>query len=203
MTAKRSNFSPSAYSYESIHESDIPFMNERRMDHEAVVTSSGKICAMGGYREKQRPDPRGIPLGTGKYEVTNTVEVYDPAKDSWSYRRPMPAPIESHDAVLGADNKIYIMGGIGERKGPPLRDVFVYDPIQDTWKIGPKMKIPRADPAAVSTPEGRIYVIGGTDIGAYKKREQYNFYLPKKLEFYTGKVQDTVEVLDVSKLNQD
>jgi hypothetical protein len=54
--------------------------------------------------------------------------------------------------------------------------------------------------AAVATPDGKIYAIGGTDIGAYSGRKKLNFlHLPKVHEFYTGKVQDTVEVLDISK----
>jgi hypothetical protein len=53
--------------------------------------------------------------------------------------------------------------------------------------------------AAVATPDGKIYAIGGTDVGAYEGKESVNTFLPQSLETYTGKVQDTVEVLDISK----
>jgi hypothetical protein len=50
----------------------------------------------------------------------------------------------------------------------------------------------------VATPDGKIYAIGGTDVGAYgKSRNEINFFLPEKLKLYTGKVQNTVEVLDI------
>ena len=100
---------------------------------------------------------------------------------------------------MGPDEKIYIMGGSSKINGPPLKDVFIYDPVKDTWKKGPHMNIPRASPAAVATPDGKIYVIGGTDMGAYEGRRNFNVFLPKKSELYTGKVQDTVEVLDIMK----
>ncbi len=60
------------------------------------------------------------------------------------------------------------------------------------------MNIPRSTLAAVATPDGKIYAIGGTDAGAYKTREKLNFFLPKKAELYSGKLQKTVEVLDLN-----
>ena len=92
------------------------------------------------------------------------------------------------------------MGGSSDIVAPPLKDVFIYDPIKDTWEKGPDMNLPRANPAAVATPDGKIYAIGGTDVGAYKTNKKLNFFLPKKHELYTGKVQDTVEVLDINEL---
>ena len=45
----------------------------------------------------------------------------------------------------------------------------------------------------------KIYAIGGTDMGAYKTKEKLNTLLPKSQELYTGKIQDTVEVLNIIK----
>jgi hypothetical protein len=89
------------------------------------------------------------------------------------------------------------MGGVAKYKGPPLNEVFAYDPGEDSWEKGPDMLMPRGTPAAVATPDGKIYVTGGTDVGAYEGRRKLNYFLPKSLEAYTGKVQDTVEVLDI------
>lgn len=236
----------------TVYHTDIPRMLERRIDHEAVITSDGKIYVIGGYRLEKTKDSQA-PLGytiesvttntmecydpkTTKWEykkplnlkglmrfaavvgpddkiyvfggaagmatmrstpILDTVRVYDPETDTWSLRKPMPMHRKSHAAVLGADGKIYIMGGSSEVYGPPLSDVFIYDPVTDTWKEGPAMNRRRAVPRAVATPDGKIYVIGGTDVGAYKARKKLNYFLPKEHELYTGKVQDTVEVLDV------
>ena len=252
--SKRIYYSSSAYGDKTVYETDMPSMLERRIDHEAVVTSEGKIYVMGGRREKQRKSYRGQFIGTGEIEISDTLECYDPVANKWEYKKPMSSkrmffaavvgpddkiyvfggaaglstepstPVldttevydaktnswsfrrsmtgarKAHAGVLGADGKIYIMGGSSEVHGHPLKDVFIYDPVKDAWEKGPDMNIPRAIPSAVATPDGKIYAIGGTDVGAYENRRGVNFFLPKRLELYTGKVQDTVEVLDIFKL---
>jgi N-acetylneuraminic acid mutarotase len=168
-------------------------LSSKRMLFAAVVGPDDRIYVFGGA------------AGHGGVESTlilDSTEVYDPKTDSWSTKKPMPAPRQSHDAVLASDGKIYIMGGIESVDSPPLDDVFIYDPINDSWKQGPSMKFPRAAPAAVATPKGKIYVIGGTDVGAYDVKEAINRFLPSKKELYAGKVQDTVEVLDIFKLGK-
>jgi hypothetical protein len=55
----------------------------------------------------------------------------------------------------------------------------------------------------VATPDGKIYAIGGTDVGAYKNKALWTHLaelIPNdELKDYAGKVQDTVEVLDIYK----
>jgi hypothetical protein len=247
---KRIYYSSFAYGDKTIYQTDIPPMNERRIDHEAVTTADGAIFVMGGRQWQRFEDDHGnvkrgdhIVLNTverydpqnnrweyrkamtkkrflfaavvgpdnkiytfggsgaiaskGSDSTFDTTEVYDPATDEWSFRSPMPKPSSSHAAVFCADGKIYVLGGSHGSDTPPVKDVFIYDPIKDSWGKGPPMNIPRSTLAAVATPDGKIYAIGGTDVGAYKNRKKLNLLLPKKKELYTGKVQDTVEVLDV------
>ena len=249
---ERVSYNSSSYRTKTIYKTNIPSMNDRRIDHEAVVTSNGKIYVIGGRQKERNEDAYGNVTGSAIHvldtlecydpmmnnweyrkpmsskrilfaavvgpdnkiyvfggaaglstepsiPILDTTEVYDPSTDTWSFRKPMPAPREGHAGVLGADGKIYIMGGGGAFKGPPLRDVFIYDPVKDTWKKGPPMNRPRHTLAAVATSEGKIYAIGGTDVGAYEKRKGINLFLPMKIELYTGKVQDTVEVLEIVK----
>lgn len=241
----------SAYGTKTIYKTNIPPMHDRRVGHEAVVLSNGKIYVMGGWQAERNEDAYGNVTGNGTMVLdtvecydpeTNkwahkkplkvkrmlfaavvgpddriyvfggaagdaskrstktlaTVEVYDPVADTWTSRNPMPAPRDSHAGILGADGKIYIMGGSTGAYRPPLKDVFIYDPQKDAWQKGPPMNLPRSSLAAVATPNGKIYAIGGTDVGAYKNRKKLNFFLPEKHELYEGKVQDTVEVLDIS-----
>lgn len=119
-------------------------LKSERMLFAAVVTPDDKIYVFGGAAgmSVKRTTP-----------ILDTVEVYDPQTDTWSSRKTMPVPIKSHDAVLGADGKISIMGGAAAVKGPPLNDVFVYDPVEDSWEKGPDMRLPRACLAAVATPQ--------------------------------------------------
>jgi N-acetylneuraminic acid mutarotase len=134
--------------------------------------------------------------------ILNTVEVYDPKTDSWSFRKPMPVKRSGHCAVLAADGKIYILGG-SEVLDVPLNTVFIYDPEKDSWEKGPNMILPRDVLAAVATPDGKIYAIGGTDVGAYEDKAQWEHLaslIPEdELGDYKGKVQDTVETLDIFK----
>jgi hypothetical protein len=99
----------------------------------------------------------------------------------------MPAPRHGHAAVLGADGRMYVIGGVESYKGPPLKTVLVYTPKTDSWMEGPDMNVRRV-----------IYAIGGTDRGAFEKKELLNRFLPKSFQSYDGKVQDTVEVLDIN-----
>jgi hypothetical protein len=243
-----------ASSYETVFKTDMPPMHERRIDHEAVVTSDGRIYVMGGRRLELRPAGyRDEYRETGKIEVTDSVECYDPETNKWEYKKPMtikrfsfaavvgpdyriytfggrgefppngsreifgdtevydpgtdtwsaltpmPEPRAGHAGVLGIDGKIYIIGGNTGYRKPPAKDVFIYDPVKDKWEKGPDLKRHRSSVTAIATPDGKIYAIGGTDVGVFNNRHTVNFFLPKKLELYTGKVQDTVEVLDISK----
>jgi N-acetylneuraminic acid mutarotase len=131
--------------------------------------------------------------------VLNTTEIYNPKTDTWSSGKPMPEPRVAHDAVFAANGKIYVMGGSNKLPTEPLSDVFIYDPARDSWEKGSSMHARRSGFASVATPGGKIYAIGGTDVGAYKAGEKLNIFLPKENEVYTGEVQNTVEVLDVSK----
>ena len=166
-------------------------MTFKRFLFAAVVGPDDKIYTFGGGQKMAQ---------NGKRQVFDTTEVYDPKTNTWLYRTPMPEPRFAHCGVLGADNRIYIMGGSeGDRHDPPTKDVFIYDPINDSWDTGPSMNLPRSTLAAVATPDGKIYAIGGTDVGAYKSKQKLNFFLPEEKELYTGMVQDTVEVLNISK----
>ncbi len=165
-------------------------MSSKRLEHAAVLGPDGNIYVFGGAKS---------PSDALAHDYLDTTEVYDPDTDTWSQRKSMPAGKAFHAAVLGSDNRIYILGGSEEGESSrPLGDVYIYDPAKDSWSRGPSMNIPRSTLAAVATPDGKIYAIGGTDDGAYKTREKLNFFLPKKVELYSGKLQKTVEVLDLN-----
>jgi hypothetical protein len=164
-----------------------------RMSFAAVAGNDNKIYIFGGAAGMET-EPKTL--------ILNTVEVYDPETDSWSFRKSMPVKRSGHCAVLAADGKIYVLGG-SEVPDLPLNTVYIYDPEKDIWEKGPDMILPRDVFAAVSTPDGKIYAIGGTDVNAYKNKALWKHLaelVPNdELGDYTGKVQDTVEVLDIYK----
>lgn len=167
-------------------------MFTKRMQFAAVTGKDDKIYVFGGAA--------GYVLEE-KTPILDSTEVYDPRTDTWAYKKPIPAPRYSHAAAIASDGRIYIIGGSETLHGPPLKTVWIYDPKNDDWQRGPDMTVPRAELAAVATADGKIYAIGGTDGGAYHKMEDiwWDGADFSKMP-YNGKVQETVEVLDIHKM---
>ena len=116
----------------------------------AVAELNGKIYVMGGY-----PSSR---------QTVATVQVYDPATDSWRLGTPLPVPI-NHPMAAGVNGILYMIGGQRSASGSPSRagfldTVFALDPAKGAWEK--RTPMPRARgggvPAAIGT---RIYVAGG------------------------------------------
>ena len=122
-----------------------------------VAVVGGKIFAIGGYSLHVQNT------------FVGTIEVYDPASDTWSYpkpllpgykggyRAPMPTP-RSHFAVAVVNDKIYCIGGWSAKNETAVTEV--YDPQANSWEIKASMHYARADITA-NVVDGKIYVIGG------------------------------------------
>jgi hypothetical protein len=116
----------------------------------------GKIYAIGGT----------IYDGT-TYRVFSTVDMYNPATDTWTTKADMSIPRVSLSTSV-IDGKIYAIGGAQTVVGggsfisysPPLSVVEVYDPTADTWTRKADMPTPRCCHAA-SVVNEEIYLIGG------------------------------------------
>ena len=108
-----------------------------------MAAVNGKIYAIGGINDK------GEPL--------NVVEEYNPARDEWTSKMPMPTS-RSGVAVAVYNNKIYVIGG--EVAGGFVGNTEVYDPVTNTWSTKASMPTPRSDLSASVVGDG-IYLIGG------------------------------------------
>lgn len=88
----------------------------------AVAELDGKIYVMGGY-----PASR---------QTVNTVQIYDPASDSWSYGPPLPRP-SNHNVAIAVGGKLYAIGGqfSASGDGSYLNDVFEFDPATQSWTV--------------------------------------------------------------------
>lgn len=118
----------------------------------AVV--DGKIYAIGGSEMKK------FRVGPGwgyTVKLLATVEMYDPATDTWTKKADMPAPRSGSSCVV--DGKVYLIGG-ANKKQHRLENVEVYDPSTDTWARAKSMNHARSG-AAISVVDGKIYVMGG------------------------------------------
>jgi N-acetylneuraminic acid mutarotase len=92
-----------------------------------------------------------------------SVEAYDPKTNAWSDRAPMPEGRHAMGAALGADGRIYVVGGAVSYSRPtPTDTVFIYDAQSDSWERGPSLNQARYHHAVAAAPDGKIYAIGGT-----------------------------------------
>ncbi len=113
-----------------------------------AVTAGGRVYVLGGF------DGGGAPL--------DTMEVFDPAADTWSSAPSMPTARGNFGAVE-AEGKIYAFGG-ETSSGAKTGVCEVYDLTSGAWEtsVFDAMNAPRSHFGYGLEPEyGRIYAFGG------------------------------------------
>jgi N-acetylneuraminic acid mutarotase len=120
---------------------------------DSLVTAvvDGKIYTIGGFDC----------TATGPCPVIVTVEMYDPATDTWTPRAPMPGARAMAAAGI-VDGMIYVIGGQTRLSGDGTSSVYAYDPGTDTWAEKSPMPAERTW-ASGSVYDGQIYVHGGCE----------------------------------------
>ena len=105
-------------------------------------------------------------------QVTDIVEVYNIANNTWSRTAaPLPEPLH-HTAAASYDGKIYVVGGYTAPWSPSNR-LFIYDPIQNNWQEG--NPVPTARGALnVNFVNGTLYAIGGSSDRPLGSNEAYD-----------------------------
>ena len=126
-----------------------PLLTPRRLL--AAAVEGGKIYTFGGCGSPCFQPP----LHTSTFEETR-LEVYDPATDRWSVKRPIPAILFGAAAAAPGKGKIYLFGGFVTRDS-----TYEYTPKTDTWVRKAPMPTPRHGLAAVAV-DGKVYVLGGS-----------------------------------------
>jgi N-acetylneuraminic acid mutarotase len=120
------------------------------------------------------------------WPTLSTVEVYDPATDTWTQVSDMPWPRYGHSASL-VDGKMYIIGGAdpevarlfeeGKIDLDELAELFetvdVYDPGTDTWTRAARCPFATVHHAA-GIVDGTIYTIGGRADAIYSKVYEFD-----------------------------
>jgi N-acetylneuraminic acid mutarotase len=129
-------------------------------NHMAGAALGGKIYAIGG----QHLDKEGN-------QNQSSVEVYDPATDSWSAAASLPKPL-SHvsDATFVRQGRIVVVAGVtnhahgDDEDGLEQSAIYQYDPASNAWSDIGQIPGPRQSPiAGTSDKDGRIIVVGGWD----------------------------------------
>jgi len=120
-----------------------------RFHFSAVFDKAGHIFIFGGLTNAA--------AGT---ETASALR-YSVSGNSWSAMAPMPIPTSGSCAALGADGKIYVVGGaVG---GAPTNATQIYNPIANTWTLS--TPLPEALTSACMGVDslGRLLFIGGID----------------------------------------
>jgi N-acetylneuraminic acid mutarotase len=120
-----------------------------RQEH-SVVAAAGEIYVIGGYTPK----------------VTDSVQAYDPVKDSWRDVQAFPEPLNHGNAGVIGD-RIYVAGYyINNTMSTSTTKTYLYDPKSDTWSA--KAALPTGTERAagcVAVDAGSMYVVGGAHEG--------------------------------------
>jgi len=148
-----------------------PLNTARRM-HTATLLPNGKVLVTGG-------DIGGF----GTYTPIASVELYDPATNSWSAAAPMSTPRSRHTATLLPSGKVLVTGGETNGTGNLAGNVFyntsaeLYDPATNSWSAAGSMAAGRSMHKATLLADGRVVVIGGQN-GYYSYLASAELYDP-------------------------
>lgn len=91
--------------------------------------------------------------------MTDVLEVYDPRRDSWETRAPLPIALSAY-SLASYEGRLYLFGGTDGQQ--VLDTVYEYDPASDAWRQRTPMPLARSFSGAAAA-GGKIYVIGGWD----------------------------------------
>ncbi len=89
----------------------------------------------------------------------NTIEIYDPVSDLWTFGTPMPTGRRTM-SVGTLNNRIQVIGGEAGVGGTSFDQNEEYNPATGTWRTLPSIPTPRHG-AGFGTIDDVVYVIGG------------------------------------------
>lgn len=130
----------------------------------ATYDGAGHMLVIGGINQ------------AGAARLANVAQ-YDIATNTWSDTAvpDLPVALSGARAVLGADGRIYVMGGeVGPLgAGTTVATVYKLEPATLTWTLAAPMATPRRWFAAVLGSDDHIYAIGGdNDSGGTDQAEK-------------------------------
>ena len=139
-----------------------------RMGH-GLAVQGGKLYAIGGVSGTDQLAVDGFPSLVVVHDV---VEEYDPARNVWRERAPMPTARKVLGVTPAPNGRLYAVGGSdGYEAVSALEE---YDPRADSWRSLALMPTPRGGLGAAFL-GGKLYVAGGqNESGALATFEEYD-----------------------------
>ena len=96
---------------------------------------------------------------------SSSVLRYSVSKNTWTSLAAMPVATAGSAAALGADGKIYVVGGLSG--GVPTNTVQVYNPAANSWTLSTPLPEPLTGSVMGTDSLGRLVVVGGSDTNGY------------------------------------
>jgi DNA-binding CsgD family transcriptional regulator len=96
--------------------------------------------------------------------VSDVVEAYNPAENTWQIRTPKPIAV-SNIGAIAIDGLIYVPGGMAD-DGTVIDAMEAYNPIEDEWYSMSSLPAPMCA-YAIAAVEKSIYLFGGWDGESY------------------------------------
>ena len=116
----------------------------------ATVLASGKVLLIGGQGHLA-----GIPYPYGNVPIS-CVELYDPARDSWSMGASLPAGRLGHTSTLLENGNVLVVGDAV----PGTSTAEIYSPARNQWSVV-SQPMQRYNQTATLLPGGRVLIVGG------------------------------------------
>jgi len=130
---------------------EMKSMAVARTRHAAVVLS-GRIYVIGG-------------IGANNTSLSS-VEIYDPASDTWTSGTPLPVALSYHTAeVIGG--RIYVISSSGGV-------IYIFNPANNSWSTSPRSNY--NDPSQDSCTMLNDYIVIATPAGAFSGGINVPFY---------------------------
>ena len=114
----------------------------------ATTLADGRVLVAGG-------DDGSLAPGS----ALSSVEIYT-SGSGWVAGEPMKSVRLDHAAVLLADGRVLVAGGI-DANGTALNTAEIYDPTTGHWTLTGPMPTPRAGFTMTVLPDGRVVAAGG------------------------------------------
>lgn len=139
----------------------------------AAAVLGRKIYAVGGSLTPAGPGGPG-----GGPGALSSVEVYDPASDSWRLSKSTTVVARSSHALGVVNGVLFAFGGEdGGRSSISFDSAERYDPAADKWSLVSPMSLPRSQ-ASAAVVGGHLLAVGGyndlTDVGWTSTVERYD-----------------------------
>lgn len=126
----------------------------------SVVALNGEVYVIGGFNDTR--------------QVQSSMEVYNPATDTWRTAASLPVRLHHANAAV-VDGKLYVLGFLTGLNFTADGRAFVYDPATETWEPRAPMPTGRQRGASgTAAIDGQIYVSGGLRGGAVQDFSVYD-----------------------------